>query len=498
MMNTLAQRRLLIVGLGESGMAMARFAQAAGAASVRVVDTRAEPPKLAAMRAELAQASFESSELDHANLDGVDMLAISPGLSPYTGASAALLDRARRRRIEIVGELDLFARALDELRASRGYSPRVLAITGTNGKTTATKLTAHLLTSAGRAALACGNVSPAMLDALLGASSRQALPDYWVVELSSFQLEFAGRFRADCAAILNVTQDHLDWHGSMQRYIDAKQRIYHGAPVRVFNRADPLTKPPAAPQREPVDASPVRRTPAGDTREVDFGDDAPSRDGALGIVEQAGVPWLAQYRDALAAERFIARLIPANALRIVGRHNQLNALAALALASSGGLPIEALLDGLRDYHGEAHRCELIATINGVDYYDDSKGTNVGATVAALDGLAKTVVLIAGGDGKNQDFGPLIEPVKRHAKAVLLIGRDAPLLRHSLSASGVALEDFATLEAAVERAGVLAGAGEAVLLSPACASLDMFRNYAHRAQVFVDAVKRLGLEAGQPC
>ncbi len=482
----LAGRAALVVGLGESGLAMARWAALHGA-QVRAIDSRAEPPGLQALRAEIADAGFSAGPFAEASLAGVDVVLWSPGLAPEHGDAASLYRAALDAGIPVLGEIELFAQALAALGDAR---PKLVAITGTNGKTTTTRMVAQLCQQAGIDARVAGNIAPAALDALREAIAGDSMPEVWVLEVSSFQLALAESLAPDAAAVLNLSEDHLDWHGSMARYIDAKQRIYRAAAVCVFNRDDPATQPRRA------------RAP------MSFGRSAPGLPGEFGFVFEGGLRWLAEAvaidepdkrrRKDEAPGVLVNRLMPADALRVRGAHNQLNALAALALARAIGVPMAAMLHGLRAYCGEPHRCELVAVVQDVEYYDDSKGTNVGATVAALDGLSRRCVLIAGGDGKGQDFTPLARPVREHARAVVLIGRDAPLLRAALADTGVELLTAATLEAAVDSAAGLARAGEAVVLSPACASLDMFRNYAHRAQVFVDAVRRLGAEAGLAC
>ncbi|HWS73842.1 MAG TPA: UDP-N-acetylmuramoyl-L-alanine--D-glutamate ligase [Quisquiliibacterium sp.] len=492
----LAGRRVLIVGLGESGLAMARWAAHCGA-SVAVADTRAEPPQLAALREAVPGARFVSGQFEPRLLDGVDVLLWSPGLSIEKGDPAAFHALARERGIAVLGEIELFAQALAAMRAD-GYAPKLVAITGTNGKTTTTRLVTHLCEQAGRSVVAAGNIAPAALDVLREAATTDSLPDIWVLELSSFQLALTESLSPDAAAVLNVSQDHLDWHASMESYVEAKRRIFRHAAVCVFDRDDPATQPlrsgPAVPGTGP--------------RTRSFGLTLPAAAGDLGIVHEGGLRWLAEAvpgeeppgrrRRGETVPAVVRRLMPADALRVRGGHNHLNALAALALAQSVGIPTASLLHGLRSYAGEPHRCELVTVIREVEYYDDSKGTNVGATVAALTGLGRRCVLIAGGDGKGQDFSPLFEPVRGHARAVVLIGRDAPALRDALAGTAVPLHDCPDLDEAVRCAASLAQAGDAVLLSPACASLDMFRNYAHRAEVFVAAVRRLAEEAGQPC
>ena len=482
----LAGRTALVVGLGESGLAMARWAAMRGA-SVRAVDSRVDPPGLQAFRAEVAGAGFAALALADVPLDGVDALLWSPGLSPERGDAATLYRAARAAGIPVLGEIELFAQAMAALGDDR---PRLVAITGTNGKTTTTRMVAALCEQAGIRAVAAGNIAPAALDALRVAIAENAMPEVWVLEVSSFQLALADSLAPDAAAVLNVSEDHLDWHASMSAYIDAKHRIYRAAAVCVFNRDDPATQPRRA-----------RST-------MSFGRSVPGAPGEFGFQSEGGLRWLAEAvaTDEPGARRrkdepagfVVNKLMPADALRVRGAHNQVNALAALALARAIGVPMAAMLHALRAYAGEAHRCELVAVVRDVEYYDDSKGTNVGATVAALEGLGKRCVLIAGGEGKGQDFGPLARPVREHARAVILIGRDGPRLRDALADTGVETHWADTLEQAVQLAASLARAADAVLLSPACASFDMFRNYGHRAQVFQDAVRRLGTEAGLAC
>lgn len=490
---------VLVLGLGESGLAIARWCARHGC-RLRIADTREAPPNLAALQAEGIDAEFVGGAFTPALLDGgVEIVGLSPGLSPLEPALAALVAAANERGVAVWGELEFFAQALRALGTS-GYQPKVLAITGTNGKTTTTSLTGLLCRRSGKQVAVAGNISPAMLDRLASAIDETALPDVWVLELSSFQLETARTFAPDAAAILNITQDHLDWHGSFDAYAQAKGRIFGAATTRVLNRDDAAVMK-FAPAAGAADAP----------RTVTFGLNEPTQDGDYGLSRDNGIAWLVEAvdrdapdeatttrrrkRDAHTPDIAQKRLMPADALRIRGLHNAANALAAFALARAIDLPTAPLLHALREYRGEAHRVEVIATIDDVDYVDDSKGTNVGATVAALDGLAQKIVLIAGGDGKGQDFAPLVAPVARWCRAVMLIGRDAPAIRDTLAETGVPLSDHATLEGAVHAAAELAEPGDAVLLSPACASLDMFRNYAHRAEVFRAAVDEVAIDKG---
>lgn len=710
-------KHVLVLGLGESGLAMARWLVYCGA-SVRVADTRGEAAlaeRLAVLRADAPEAQAVLGQpLSPALLEGVDFIAVSPGLAPE-GELAPLMPAIAERSLPLWGEIELFAQALTALREELLYQPKVLAITGTNGKTTVTRLTGLLCQRAGLSVQVAGNISPAALDVLRDAvirdkvflaelaeqdalaaaqaaaeaeaqaaqqavldaqqaaeaekhrraaarieeaaaiavpvlqshpavaqsgpepdpelelapdpdpapqlellapaesaqdhpqpaaeasadgaetasqanpdiapaldaepdtsavdvaeasvvattdtpdpavaaslevasdvvpqaqpdapattgeamnlgdfmevsrkaeedalvevppppppepTYRGSMPQAWVLELSSFQLHTTHSLHADAATVLNLTQDHLDWHGSMENYAADKARIFGQNTVRVLNRDDALVMEMAA---------------AGAALST-FGLDEPTAPNSFGLVNDNGMLWLAnafvheddevpegkrrrKQKDMLPPPVTLKRLMPADALKIRGAHNAMNALAALALCRAIDLPMAPLLHGLRDYTGEPHRVELVGVIQEVDYYDDSKGTNVGATVAALNGLGlggrpNRIVLIAGGDGKGQDFSPLDLPVQKYARAVLLIGRDAPAVRAALTDSGVELIDCASLEAAVEKAGEIATAGDIVLLSPACASLDMFRNYAHRAEVFVDAVRELALSRGE--
>ncbi|MGF7129974.1 UDP-N-acetylmuramoylalanine--D-glutamate ligase [Paraburkholderia sp. EB58] len=495
---------VLVLGLGESGLAMARWCARHGC-RLRVADTREVPPNLSGLEAHSIDADFVGGPFSPVLLEGVELVAISPGLSPLAADLLPLITEAREKEIPVWGELEFFAQALKTLGES-GYAPKVIAITGTNGKTTTTSLTGLLCERAGKKVAVAGNISPAALDKLTEAIDNTALPDVWVLELSSFQLETAHTFTPDAAVILNITQDHLDWHGGLDAYAAAKGRIFGPQTVRVLNRDDARVMA--------IAANPAKDSAAGDSPAavITFGVTEPTRPGDYGLLRDNGIIWLVEAHDrdasdepaptrrrkgetAAAPNLGLKRLMPADALRIRGLHNAANALAAYALARAIDLPGAPLLHGLREYRGESHRVELIASIEGIDYVDDSKGTNVGATVAALDGLAQRAVLIAGGDGKGQEFDPLAAPVMRWCRAVMLIGRDAPLIRAALADTGIALTDHATLEDATRAAAALAQPGDAVLLSPACASFDMFKGYAHRAAVFRSTVEDIAAERG---
>ncbi|OIN90912.1 MAG: UDP-N-acetylmuramoyl-L-alanine--D-glutamate ligase [Comamonadaceae bacterium CG1_02_60_18] len=498
-MQYLKDQHVLILGLGASGLAMARWCARCGA-RVTVADTRAAPPQLATLQRELPAAQFVSGAFDATLVAGTDVRAVfkSPGLSP--AQVAPVTEAASAMGLWAAGELGLYAQALAQLKTQRGYAPVVLAITGTNGKTTVTSLTGQLVERAGKSVAVAGNIGPTLLDTLAQALDADALPQVWVLELSSFQLDGLHDFEPTAATVLNITQDHLDWHGSMAAYIAAKSRIFGQQGMMVLNREDEEVMrmlPPATKTK----GQKFQQRPC-----MLFGGDMPRRPGDFGIESVNGMTWLvrAQQADEVGRKRgmeadelFIQRLMPADALRIRGRHNAVNALSALALASSAGCALAPLLYGLREYRGEPHRVQAIATLQGAEYFDDSKGTNVGATVAALLGLGaeRKVVVILGGEGKGQDFGPLAEPVRRHVRAVVLIGRDAPLIRAALMDTGVPVMEAASMEAAVATASAQARAGDAVLMSPACASFDMFDNYEHRARAFVQAVRDLALDAG---
>ena len=504
-MSALHDSNVLVLGLGESGLAMARWCAAKGA-RVQVWDSREAPPQAAALALAAPDAKLFSGELSSDLLVTVRLVLKSPGLAPHDARITPFLAAARAAGIPVQGELALFSQALAALKAERGYAPQVLAITGTNGKTTTTAMTALLVERAGRSVAPAGNIGPTMLDSLSECLA-STLPEVWVLELSSFQLDGVQGFEPDAATVLNITQDHLDWHGGMAAYTAAKARIFGENTVMVVNRDDPATLA-MVPAPVQVKGGRGQRSKLVHRAVTQFGLDAPQRPGDFGWVVENGMAWLV--RALPAQERgdcdiHIQRLMPADALRVRGRHNAANALAALALATAIGCPLGPMLHALRDYHGEPHRVAFVANVGGVEAFDDSKGTNVGATVAALLGLgadkspAKLVVIL-GGDGKGQDFSPLAEPVARFARAVALIGRDALAISQVLAPvcrdAGLALAQHASLADAVPWCFAQAKSGDAVLLSPACASLDQFRNYSHRAEVFVQAVQALAAEHGE--
>jgi UDP-N-acetylmuramoylalanine--D-glutamate ligase len=564
-MDHLKDQSVLILGLGASGLAMARWCARNGA-RVTVADTREAPPQLGALQAELPGAKFVSGEFTAALVEGTGIRAVfrSPGLQPAT--VAPVMDAARAQGLWTGGELDLFARALADIKAARGYAPAVLAITGTNGKTTVTALTGQLVERAGKTVSVAGNIGPTLLDTLALKLDEQAvadvadaekvaaepaapdekqpgvaepeaqpeseepeqaevlppeddadtgtqlqpppppvpqprvLPQVWVIELSSFQLDGVEGFEPTAATVLNVTQDHLDWHGGMEAYAAAKQRVFGESALMLLNREDPLVMKMLP---EPVR---IKGGKMVQRAYVTFGTDMPSRANDWGLEEINGMAWLVHALEADETQKrrkneeeevHFQRLMPADALRIRGRHNAANALAALALAGAAGCALGPMLYGLREYRGEPHRVEPVGIVDDVEYFDDSKGTNVGATVAALNGLGadRRVIVILGGDGKGQDFAPLAPAVAKYARAVVLIGRDGPLIRAVLEDTGVPLIDAGDMHEAVKLAGTRAHAGDAVLMSPACASFDMFDNYPHRARVFREAVAAVAEQSG---
>jgi len=610
-MRHLQDQTVLILGLGASGLAMARWCSRHGA-HVTVADTREAPPLLATLREELPGVAFVGGAFTPELVQGTAVRAVyrSPGLAPATIAPVA--DAARAMGLPVGGELDLFARALADLREplvaetveavaeasaspeasseaalidaldapdasdtadetdtvdegavtldasdvpvapdapegepalaadvsgdsheasaavapeaepvpddageesalpallalaqaepEPGYRPAVLAITGTNGKTTVTSLLGQLVQRAGKTVAVAGNIGPTLLDTLSAHMDAQTLPQVWVLELSSFQLADVQDFEPTAAVVLNITQDHLDWHGDMDAYTAAKARVFGAGTFMLLNRDDPrvmaMLPPPVkvrlkAPQLRP---------------HATFGAGEPQRPGDYGIETVNGMTWLVRAAEAdetikrrkdEEVELHVQRLMPIEALRIRGRHNATNALAALGLAVAAGCTLAPMLHGLREYRGEPHRVESVAVVKDVEYFDDSKGTNVGATVAALTGLGleRKLVLILGGEGKGQDFSPLADPVQRHVRAVVLIGRDAPLIKEVLPRN-IPMFDATSMEEAVTLAAQQAQTGDAVLMSPACASFDMFDNYEHRARVFCEAVQALARDQGE--
>jgi UDP-N-acetylmuramoylalanine--D-glutamate ligase len=462
MTNGLSGVRALVLGLGETGLSMARWIARQGG-EVRAADTRESPPAAASLRASVPEAAIATGAFEDRLLAGVDLVAVSPGVP----ISAPLVREAAARGLDVVGDVELFARF-----TAGGSGAKVLAITGTNGKSTVTALAGALCRASGLDAEVAGNISPAVLDALMQRLDSGRMPQVWVLELSSFQLEATVNLRAAAAAMLNLSEDHLDRYPGIAEYAAAKARIFAGDGVQVLNRGDPRSLAMRLPGRTAVT----------------FGLDAAREPDDYGILRLSGEPWLAKGATPLVAAR---------ELRLAGMHNVANALAALALCRAIGVRCAPVLGALAAFPGLPHRVERVAEIEGVTFYDDSKGTNVGATVAALDGFARQfngsgrkVVLIAGGDGKGQNFSPLREAVAVAARAVVLLGRDAPSIAEAIDGSGVGVVRVATMSEAVERASAAARPGDAVVLSPACASFDMFADYRRRGEAFAAAVAEL--------
>ena len=501
-MRALQQLSVLVLGLGDSGLAMVRWCVRHGA-EVVVVDTRENPPCFAQLKEEHPSVVFKHAPFAASLVEGQPIRAVfkSPGLTPE--AVAPVWQAAKAAGLWVGTELSLFAQALEELKTESQYAPHILAITGTNGKTTVTTLTGQLLERAGLRVAVAGNIGPTLLDTLSAAINREQTqwPQAWVLELSSFQLDGVDTFEPTAATVLNVTQDHLDWHGDMQAYAQAKSHIFGKHACMVLNREDQQVM---AMLPEPVaKTKAIKQIPRKVMR---FGGDMPTQHGDWGLETVNGMTWLVRALDVdetrksratAESEIYIQRLLPVDALRIRGRHNALNAMAALALATTTGAPLAAMLYALREYCGEPHRVASVAVLQDVEYIDDSKGTNVGATVAAINsvGADRKIVLILGGDGKGQDFSPLRVPIQQFAREIVLIGKDAGKLREVLQGGGVPMHDVANLEDAVKVCQGLAQTGDAVLLSPACASLDMFKNYVHRGEVFAQAVQALALDLG---
>ena len=443
-------KHVLVVGLGESGLAMARWLHRQGAL-VRVADSRDNPPNQEALARVAPGAQVIAGAFAAATFSGVDLVALSPGVPKATPQLAAV-------DVPVVSEIELFAAGVRQ----QVPASQIVAITGSNGKTTTTALTAHLLNAAGIAAIACGNISPSALDALMDALDAGQLPQVWVLELSSFQLETTYHLKADAATVLNVSEDHLDrYEGSLANYAAAKARVFQGKGAMILNRDDDWSMANGRCGR----------------KMFTFGLNAAPRGLDYGLVD--GV--ICKGKQPLLA---------VDALQLAGLHNAANAMAALALCDAIGVAPERLVAPLKTFAGLPHRVEKIAEIAGVVYVDVSKGTNVGATLAAIEGMGRKVAIVLGGDGKGQDFSPLKPALEKYGRAVALIGRDAAVIGMALEGSGVPTRIVSDMDAAVRWLAAQAQAGDCVLLSPACASLDMYRNYAQRADAFIAAVKGL--------
>lgn len=434
-----------VIGTGITGLSVARFLARQNQAFV-LLDTRTSPPNLATIKAEFPGVGVELGELAPDALLHYEEIIVSPGIAIAIPAIAA----AKNAGIPIIGDIEIFVRY--------AKAP-IVAITGSNAKSTVTTLVGEMAAAAGIKVAVGGNLGTPALELLSDAV------ELYVMELSSFQLETVGKLNAKVATILNISADHLDRYTDMRAYILAKLRVYFGAEQIVVNRKDILTHPPLGANVKPIYFG----------GKADFG--------SFGLMEVDGKTYLAQNLTAL---------MPARELKISGKHNIDNALAALALGQGAGIPMAAMLQVLRTFRGLPHRCEFVATINSVDFYNDSKGTNIGATVAAVEGLSRDpaqLIIIAGGEGKGQDFSELKTVLAKNVCRLVLIGRDAELIADMVGGE-VATEFASSMTDAVKKAFARAERGDAVLLSPACASLDMFKNYEDRGEQFCAAVRGL--------
>lgn len=456
----LSHRHYLVLGLGASGLSAARWLHAQGA-QVRVADNREHAPGLAALQQDLPSIEVVLGEFDARLLHGVQCVVISPGLS----LQLPIVQAAQQAHLPVIGDVELFAQACPP-------TVKRIGITGSNGKTTVTSMVGEICRAAGWHTIVAGNIGLPVLDALaqIGETPSNCV---MVLELSSFQLETTHTLALDAAAMLNLSADHLDRHGDMATYAAAKQRIFAHSQLQVLNRDD--------------DASVAMHDPA--QASLYFSARAPQHANEYGLHQRDGVTVLMRGEQAL---------MTVNELKLAGLHNACNALAAIALCEAIGIETAVSVAALRQFKGLPHRVEWVANIAGVDFYDDSKGTNVGATCAALQGLAQRdgrVVLIAGGDGKGQDFSPLSSALSASARAAVLIGRDAAQIAKVIP-SDCTMQFAADLTLAVDQAFALAQKQDCVLLSPACASFDMFKDYQHRAQVYVAAVQQLAQQQAQ--
>ena len=465
---SLNNKRVLVLGLGETGLSAVRWLADQGAL-LTVADTRENPPGLDLLKAELPHVKVHTGAFKADVFNEAEMIVASPGVPLSTPEIQSVIARG----VPVVGDVELFAQHISP-------AVKVIAITGANGKTTVTSLVGEMCKVAGLNTVVAGNIGLPVLDIF-----RMDTPDVVVLELSSFQLEITNSLKVDAATVLNVTEDHMDRYASFADYAAAKARIFNHAKVKVINREDAYSLAMgSAMMADTISAK------------ISFGLNAPVNQQDFGLLTQTGVTYLAQGSRAL---------LPLKEMKLKGLHNAANALAALALCRAIGLYFAPLLNTLKTFKGLPHRVEWVANINDVDFYDDSKGTNVGATCAAIAGMSKNsaigenavgenisqkVVLIAGGDGKGQDFSPLLSVVEGNARAVVLIGRDAPVIEQALMSSDIPRYLAVDLPEAVNIAYKVAQPGDTVLLSPACASFDMFKNYVHRAEVFIAAVMSL--------
>ncbi len=448
----LTKQVFLVLGLGQSGLATLRWLVAQGAA-VRAADSQCSAAHVQALRAEYPEVSVSTGEFENALLEQVEVIVVSPGIS----TEIPLLQAAKTQGIAIIGDVELFAQF-------RPTNAKVIGITGSNGKTTVTTLVGKMCEAAGLKTVVAGNIGLPVMQALV-----EPTPDVYVLELSSFQLETTSSLMLDAATMLNLTEDHMDRYDEIQSYAIAKARIFYNAAVQVLNRDDAWSMLMARPQ----------------LKQVTFGLNAPENSADFGLVEGENGLWLAQGEQPL---------MNVSELKLIGTHNLANVMAAMGLSDAIGIPQHAMLKALYDFDGLPHRVQWVAEHQDVDYFNDSKATNVGATIAAVEGLTQPVVLIAGGEGKGQDFSPMTK-VAEQLSAVVLIGRDAPLIEEVMLPTSVPMYQALDMSEAVNISKKLAKAGDAVLLSPACASFDMFDHYQHRGEAFISAVQQLTQVSG---
>ena len=438
----------LVVGLGQTGLSVVRHLAQRGE-KIAVVDSRAQPPGSEVLQAEYPTVPHHFGAFEQAVdwFAHAKTLVVSPGITVATPEIKA----AQARGAEIIGDIELFVR--------EAQAP-IIAITGSNGKSSVTTLVDLMAKACGWQSYAGGNLGFAALEML-----EKPIPDVYVMELSSFQLETTYSLNAQSAVVLNVSEDHMDRYDSYADYAAAKEKIYARCACAIFNRDDPLV----------VDM--LETTPPA--RSISFGLDQPDAH-QYGLREKDGKAWLARGQE---------YLLPLDRLRLPGEHNAANVLAALALGEAAGMSMPHMLEAAQSFSGLPHRTQWVRERRGVNWYDDSKGTNVGATVAALRGMPRKTVLIAGGQGKGADFSPLNPAVQAKARAVVLMGEDADKIQAALQGE-VPIRRVTSMDEAVSVAAALAQQGDNVLLSPACASFDMFRNYNHRGEVFTETVLRL--------
>ncbi len=458
-------KTVLVLGMGETGLSMAKWLSRMGA-NVRVADSRTVPPCTKDLKQALPHALMFTGMFAAEAFADIDLIAISPGVS----LAEKLVRQAMKDGVPVMGDMELFALAIRSLSALK---PTIVAITGSNGKTTVAAMVGAMVKKAGWDVEVAGNIGPAVLDALMRRIDSGRLPQAWILEVSSFQLETMQNLGSDAATVLNLSEDHLDRYDGMREYAAAKAKIFldsasgvgDAGGAQILNRDDSIVHEMALRGR----------------KQFTFGLALPAGHSDFGLLSEDGNTWMVQGTT---------RLMKTSDLGVSGLHNAANALAALALCRAVALPFEPLLQALREFRGLPHRMENVGTYGGITFYDDSKGTNVGATVAALMSMTRSVVLIAGGVGKGQDFVPLAKPIAEHARAVVLIGRDAGEIACAINHCGVPLHHASTMEEAVQKSFWLAREGDAVLMSPACASFDMFKNYVHRAEAFIAAVRRI--------